>query len=55
MRRDEDNGPWLGGGAEAEDFGDAVLERVDDVLVARVAEERHRAWWVSEHKVSMVF
>ena len=39
VRGDEDDGARLRGGAEAEDLGHAVLEGVDDVFVARVAQD----------------
>jgi hypothetical protein len=45
VRGDEDDGSGLVWGAELEDLGDTVLERVDDVLVLRVTEEGQGTWW----------
>jgi hypothetical protein len=44
VRGDENNGTGLLGGAELENFGDAVLEGVDNVFVKGVTKDRKGAY-----------
>lgn len=46
MSCDEDDGAGLFWGSQLENLGDAVFERVDDILVAWVVKERHRTWGI---------